>query len=135
MTPQLYLEFDSTLLAARAEEGFGRCYAASESARLPALWPTPVYPQPPEQYNNSPYPTFANGYPPADAFTYFYSRCVPKLGEGAGGVLTLDDMMVSILASQTLSDGSSWSVNLETEAKTYAQLSAAGQAVVPPPEE
>lgn len=142
MDPQLYLEFDSNLNAARAEEGIGRCAAAAQVARLNAalvlleqepIWPLGLYPMPPEEYNNAPYPDFANGYPPAAAFTWFYDRCKPKAGEGAGGVFVLDDAVVAFLTSQTLSDGSTWSVDLQAEAKTAEQLSAAGQAAIAPP--
>lgn len=134
METQLYLEFDTALLCARAEEGFGRCYAATESVRRPDLWPSPVYPQPPESYNGAEYPGYANGQPPPEAYASFYSRCKPKAGGSVqsdyGGVFVLDDFSIGMLQPQTLSDGQAWSVNLETDAKTFEQLSAEGQAAV-----
>lgn len=122
MTPQLYLELDSNIEIARLEEWIGREYARSISAS--------AYPVPPDNWIGPPVE------PPPEAFTWFYSRAVPYGANISGGVYLLyDDVVAFATQAQTLSDGESYSLDIVANAKTYEQLSAAAQAVMPPPEE
>jgi hypothetical protein len=124
MDPQLYVELDTDLLVAAAREAFGRKYFLSFDP------PVTAYPKPPDSWPGM------NDEPPEPApligFTWYYVDPYPKLG--GGGVFKLDDDMLIFVTTATveLSDGNSWSIDLGTEAKTFEQLSVAGQVAVTP---
>lgn len=116
MTPQLYLECNDNLDVAQLEQYVGRCWAVDIGSEYP------VPPDPPAPHT------------PAN-MTWFYSRCLPKVGAGAGGVLVLDDEIVRFCTGKTmtLSDETEYTVDFDTDAKVAGELTAAGQAAVAPP--
>lgn len=123
MDPQLYIEVDTDLQAARLREYFGRAYFLSVNVT--------AYPMPPTEWPGM------NDTPPAepaiDSYTWYCIDPMPKIG--GGGVFKLDDAVVAFSTSAiTLSDGNPCSIDIGTAGKTFEQLSVQGKiAVTPPP--
>lgn len=136
MDPQKYLELDTHLQVAKAEEYLGREWARYQLGLATAAnfagrafvqeWVVtdgnPYYPLPPDSE------------PPANAFlsafTYFWVRAKMK---NAGGVLTLEDLMLTEATQvQTLSDESEFSIDFD-DAKTFEELSPEAQLLIRPP--
>jgi len=117
--PQTYVELETNIEVARFEEWVGREYARSLAA---------AYPVPPDQWIGPP------ALPPPEAFTWFYTRAMARVPNG-GVYLLYDDVVAFATQAQTLTDGTSYSYDIGANARTYAQLTAAGQAAVdaPPP--
>lgn len=123
MDPKQYVETDTDLQAAQCREWMGREYCRANNMT--------AYPGPPDtwpgMHATPPLP------PPANSYTLYYTDPLPKIG--GGGVFELDDDVLAFATqAQTLSDGNSYILDLAANAKTAAQLSAAGQAAITPPE-
>jgi hypothetical protein len=122
MTPQLYIELDTNLEIAKLEEWIGREYCRSVPCD---------YPQAPTEWDGMPPPWPPENQPPANAYTYFYTHAKAK--DGNGGVYKLDDAVIGFATqAQALSDGSSYSLDLTANAKTFEQLTPAGQVAATP---
>lgn len=146
MNPQLYLEYETDLQVAKAEEYLGREYARTWYEQSTASvdgqgqpktpwagqpvayeWIVtlghPYYPQPPD---TGPTPL------QPEQLQSYYCRAKPK--PGGGGVITLTDEALAWTTPQLLSDGTTYSIDFQAEQKTFEQLSAAGQVAVTPPD-
>lgn len=124
MDTQLYLEFDTDLQLAAAEEWIGREYGRVDCAE----WSQGQYPIPPYSSPNDP--------PLASEYTWKYAQTKLKAPAGSGGVLFLDDEILRFATQpQTLSNGQTFGpLDFASNARTFAQLSDAGkEALAPPP--
>ena len=144
MDPQLYLEYETDLQVAKAEEYVGREYvrvwyeqsAASVDgngqpkepwAGQPVAYEwifdlnNPPYPQPPD---TGPTPLTREQLQP------YYVRATRKAG--GGGVIAVLDEMLAWTQPQTMSDGTTYSIDYQAEMKTFEQLSAEAQAALTP---
>jgi hypothetical protein len=131
MDPQTYIECDTNLQTAAFEEWLGREYGRDYQT---ANNLTVEYPIPPDNHTGPP-PTEPNSNPPPEAWTYYYVRAKMKAIAGTGGVVPLDDEIVRFATqTQTLSNGNTYFLDISANAKTFEQLSAAGQVAVTPPE-
>jgi hypothetical protein len=138
MDPQTYVEFDTNLQVAQFEEWVGReyCRTYHAAAVLAEFAGAPFaqayfandgaeYPYPPDAY-------YGAGEPGPEAYTWFYTRAVPKAA--AGGVFMLyDDILTFATQAQVLSNGATYSFDIANNQKTADQLSPAGQAAITPP--
>ena len=119
MVPEPYGELDSNSDVAKLEQWVARRYV--HELNNPSGCNT--YPLPPD-----------SGPTPPESFTWLYDRCHMKAGNG--GVFILDDDVVrfaTVNDTETLSDGTVYSYDIGTLAKTAEQLSAAGAVATIPP--
>lgn len=145
MEPQLYLEYETDLQVAKAEEYIGREYARTwyeqsiseldwnnqpkePWAGQPAAYDwivvkeNPYYPQPPD---TGPIPIARESFQP------YYCRATKK--SGGGGVITMLDEILVWTQTQTLSDGTTYSIDYQADMVPFEELSSEGQLAINPP--
>jgi hypothetical protein len=138
MDPQLYVEFATLLEAMLFDTWVGLCYARDYAAATERPY---RYPVPPEIWDNIPGPPWPeNNQPPANQFTYFYTRSVPLSSNPSvdmGAVYVLyDDVVRFCVQSEMLPGDIEYFLDIAANAKAFEQLTEAAQiAVTPPPEE
>lgn len=136
MDPQLYMQFATLLEALMFDTWVGIRYARDYAASAERPY---RYPVPPEIFDNIAGPPWPeNNQPPANMYTYFYTRSVPISASPTvdlGAVYVLyDDVVRFCTESETLPGGNEYFLDIAANAKTFEQLSAAAQlALVPPP--